>query len=498
MKIHLSQYELPKSGLAVILIDDSLKLPKILDHKDFKDAAKKALAASKNFKGKKGQMISFYPHGSSKLDKVLLVSVGKAAEVNAEVVQSIGGKIVAQLNAMELDSACILIDENKSIKMPLKDIFYHLAMGARLKNYNYDNYFVDKKAEHKIFVKGLGFHFKDADKCKATLAEVNSIVDGVFFTRDLVTTPPNVLYPETFATECKKLSKLGVKVKIMGEKELKKLGMNALLGVSQGSIREPRVVVMEWLGSKNKKATPVAFIGKGVTFDSGGISIKPSANMGDMKYDMGGAGTVTGLMHTLASRKAKVNAIGVIGIVENMPSGSAQRPSDVVVSMSGQTIEVDNTDAEGRLVLSDVLWYTQKTYKPKFMINLATLTGAIVIALGENCYAGLFSNNDDLAKKLEKSAEKSLEGVWRLPLKDFYDKQIDSVIADVRNTGNGRGAGSITAAQFLQRFVNKFPWAHLDIAGMAWDKAGTDTCPKGATGYGVRLLNQLVVDFYED
>lgn len=493
MKIHLSKYELPKSGLAIVLIDDSLKLPKILDHKDFKDSAKKALAVSKNFKGKKGQMLSFYPQSSSKLDRVLLVSVGKASEVSAEVMQSIGGKIVAYMNAMELAEGCVVID-----KMPLKDAFYHLAMGARLKNYNYDRYFVDKKAEHKIFVKELGFHFKDSEKCKAQLAEINAIVDGVFFTRDLVSTPPNILYPETFADECKKLSKLGVKVIIMDEKELKKLGMNALLGVAQGSIRNPRVVVMEWMGSKNKKATPIAFVGKGVTFDSGGISIKPATNMADMKYDMGGAGTVTGLMYALASRKAKVNVVGAIGIVENMPSGSAQRPSDVVVSMSGQTIEIDNTDAEGRLVLADMLWYTQLTYKPKFMINLATLTGAIVIALGENCYAGLFSNNEDLVKKLQKASENSLEGVWRLPLKDFYDKQIDSVIADVRNTGSGRGAGSITAAQFLQRFVNKYPWAHLDIAGMAWDKIGTDTCPKGATGYGVRLLNQLVRDSYED
>ena len=274
--------------------------------------------------------------------------------------------------------------------------------------------------------------------------------------------------------------------------------MNALLGVGVGSVRESHLVVMEWQGDpQGKKQKPIAFVGKGVTFDSGGISIKPATNMGDMKYDMAGAGAVTGLMKTLASRKAKVNAVGVIGIVENMPSGSAQRPSDVVISMSGQTIEVDNTDAEGRLVLADALWYTQSKFQPEFMINLATLTGAIVIALGENIYGGLFSNNEKLAEKLLKSAETSGECLWRMPLKDAYDKQINSEIADVKNTGNAKGGGSVTAAHFLQRFVNKFPWAHLDIAGMAWDKTGSDISAKGATGFGVRLLNQLVMDHFE-
>jgi len=255
---------------------------------------------------------------------------------------------------------------------------------------------------------------------------------------------------------------------------------------------------MEWNGSKSKSKAPVAFVGKGVTFDSGGISIKPAQGMADMKYDMAGAAAVTGAIYALAKRKAKVNAVGILGLVENMPSGTAQRPADVVKSMSGQTIEIDNTDAEGRLVLADALWYTQSKFKPQFMVNLATLTGAIVIALGENCYGGLFSNDDKLSNKLIKAGEVVNEKLWRFPLDDFYDKQINSEIADVRNTGTGRGAGSITAAQFLKRFVNKLPWAHLDIAGMAWDKGGNDICHKGATGYGVRLLNQLVADNFED
>jgi len=321
------------------------------------------------------------------------------------------------------------------------------------------------------------------------------VVEGVYLTRDVVTEPPNVLYPETLAARCKELEELGVVVEILNEKKMAKLGMGALLGVGQGSVRESFLVTMRWDGGPKNKA-PVAFVGKGVTFDTGGISLKPGPGMEEMKWDMGGSGTVLGLMKALAGRKAKVNAVGVVGLVENMPDGNAQRPGDVVTSMSGQTIEIHNTDAEGRLVLADALWYTQQEFKPQAMIDLATLTGAILIALG-NEYAGLFSNDDTLSAQLISAGQASGEPVWRMPLGDAYDKLLNSDCADMKNIG-GRNAGSITAAQFLQRFVKDTTWAHLDIAGMAWSSKDRPTVPKGATGYGVRLLDRFVSDVYEN
>jgi leucyl aminopeptidase len=300
------------------------------------------------------------------------------------------------------------------------------------------------------------------------------------------------------AERCKKLTSLGLKVDVLGPKEMQKLGFGALLGVAQGSVNEPRMVVMQWNGAGNGKKTkekPVAFIGKGVTFDTGGISIKPAGGMEDMKWDMAGAGTVVGLMAALAGRRAKVDAVGLVGLVENMPSGTAQRPGDVVKSYSGQTIEVINTDAEGRLVLADVIWYAQEKFDPKFMVDLATLTGAIIIGLGHE-HAGMFSNDDGLCQKLTAAGIATGEKVWRMPLDDAYDKQIKSEIADMKNIG-GRPAGSITAAQFIQRFVNKKPWAHLDIAGMAWSSKDSPCIPKGATAFGVRLLDRLVADHFE-
>jgi leucyl aminopeptidase len=322
------------------------------------------------------------------------------------------------------------------------------------------------------------------------------VADGVDLARDLVNEPANVLFPEEFARRVGALRKTGVAVEVLNIAAMKKLGMNALLGVGQGSVRESRVVVMRWDGGKKGDA-PVAFIGKGVCFDTGGISIKPAAGMEDMKGDMAGAACVTGLMQALAARKARVNAVGVIGLVENMPDGNAQRPGDIVKSMSGQTIEIINTDAEGRLVLADVLWYTAKKFKPKFMIDLATLTGAIIVALGhEN--AGLFSNDDKLADRLIKAGQDTGELVWRMPLAPEYDKQIDSRFADVKNTGGTRWAGAITAAQFLQRFVaDKIPWAHLDIAGTGMDSRQSEINRSWGSGWGIRLLDRVVLEFYE-
>lgn len=498
MDISFKKLELPKKGTAIFFVDEDLKLGSLLEKSKYKEHVKKAISVSSNFKGKKGQMIPIYAPQGGTLDKIVLLGVGKKGEVDPKVLKSMGGKVVNYANSTKISNVSVIIEDNNSWKkISPEEVVYNIALGAKLKDYSFNHYFVDKKEKHKTYIKKAEFYTAHDAKAKKDYKEIEAVTSGVFLTRDLVSQPANVLYPATFVKEIKKMTKLGVKVKVLDKKEMTKLGMGALLGVAQGSAQEPYLAIMEWNGGK-KGDQPIAFVGKGVTFDTGGISLKPSANMGDMKYDMGGAGTVTGLMHALAARNAKANVIGVVGLVENMPSGTAQRPGDVVKSMSGQTIEIDNTDAEGRLVLADALWYTQGKYKPKFMINLATLTGAIIIALGENIHAGLFSNNDTLAKNLASAAEKTHEGLWRMPLGQEYDDQINSVIADVKNTGQGRGAGSTTAAQFLQRFVNKVPWAHIDIAGMAWDKKGTgDLHPKGATGYGVRLLSQLVKDHYE-
>jgi leucyl aminopeptidase len=319
----------------------------------------------------------------------------------------------------------------------------------------------------------------------------------VFVTRDLVSEPANVIYPKSFVTRAKGLEKLGVKVSALGAAQMKKLGMGALIGVGQGSEREPQLLVLEWQGApKTKAKAPVAIVGKGVTFDTGGISIKPAAGMEDMKWDMGGAGVVVGLMRALAARKAKAAVVGICGLVENMPSGTAQRPGDIVTSMSGQTIEVLNTDAEGRLVLADALWYVQDKFKPRAIVDLATLTGAIIVALGHE-HAGLFCNDDTLCKQLLAAGKAVGEPVWRLPLGKGYDTLIDSEAADMKNIGN-RSAGSITAAQFLQRFVKEgTPWAHLDIAGVTWSAKDKPTVPKGGTAFGVRLLDHLIGENYE-
>jgi leucyl aminopeptidase len=322
-----------------------------------------------------------------------------------------------------------------------------------------------------------------------------AVAAGVEIARNLVNEPANTLFPVEFARRVATLAKLGVSVQTLDEKAMAKLGMGSLLGVGQGSEKQSRLVIMRWNGARGGKAKPIAFVGKGVCFDTGGISIKPAAGMEDMKGDMAGAACVTGLMLALASRKARVNAIGAIGLVENMPDGKAIRPGDILTSMSGQTIEVINTDAEGRLVLADVLWYVQSKFKPGFMIDLATLTGAIMVALGQE-RAGLFSNNDELAERLTEAGKATGEKVWRLPLDPAYDKLIDSKIADVKNTG-GRNGGSITAAQFLQRFVNGVPWAHLDIAGTAMGSPASEINRSWGSGWGVRLLDRLVADHYE-
>ena len=369
------------------------------------------------------------------------------------------------------------------------DEFFH---GAKLKSYSFRKYKSKKKNENYEISISTKQNILKFDSNK----RYNSLLQGINFTKDLVSEPGNILHPDEYAKRLKQLKKFGLKVNIYDKKKLKKLGMNALLGVGQGSIRGSYLVTIEWKGSKSTNK-PLAFVGKGVCFDTGGISLKPAKFMEDMTYDMAGSAVVVGLMKSLALRKAKINVIGVVGLVENMPGGNAQRPGDIVKSYSGKTIEILNTDAEGRLVLADALTFTEKKFKPKFMIDLATLTGAIIVSLGSE-YAGLFSNDDKLAGEIYNTGKKVDEKVWRMPLHKNYDKLINSKNADMQNINYVGGAGSTTAAQFLQRFiVNKTPWAHLDIAGMAFSKYGGALNSGGATGFGVRLLNKLIEDYYE-
>ena len=371
--------------------------------------------------------------------------------------------------------------------------FNYFIHGLKIKSYEF-NLYKGKKKKNLFLIEAC---INRSKKDIANIQKFNSIETGVNFARDLVSEPPNVLFPKEYVNRLLKLKKIGIKVTVYNESKMKKLGMNSLLGVGEGSSKESFLVTLEYYGNKKNRNKIFSFVGKGVCFDTGGISLKPARFMEEMKYDMAGSAVVSGLMQSLALRKAKINVVGVVGLVENMPGGNAQRPGDIVKSYSGKTIEVLNTDAEGRLVLADALTFTEKKFKPKFIIDLATLTGAIIVSLGEE-YAGLFSNNDELSEKLYKVGLEVNEKVWRLPLNKNYDKLINSSIADVQNINYSGGAGSITAAQFLQRFILKnTPWVHLDIAGMAFSKKAANLNPSGATGFGVRLLNQLIDKYYE-
>lgn len=498
MDIRFSKPELPKSGVLVLLVGQELSLSTQAEKldKSLGGAISKAVSAGE-FKGKTGQCFSVMGNIDGLERIVLLGTGGGDSAVEKELdIQNLGGKLCVYLNQVKVKKASVLLEEGLA-GFALDFVAANLAYGLQLRGYRFDKYFTKKKDEDKPSLATVSFRVADNKEAEAKYEKLARIADGVFMTRDVVSEPPNILYPESYAKLCRELKTLGIKVEVLGEKEMRKLGMGALLGVGQGSVRESQLVVMQWNGAPKKDSRkPIAFVGKGVTFDTGGISIKPALNMDDMKYDMAGSGAVVGLMKALAGRQARVNAVGVIGLVENMPDGAAQRPGDIVTSMSGQTIEVLNTDAEGRLVLADALWYTQDRFQPRFMINLATLTGAIVISLGDQ-YAGLFSNNDEVSEQLIDAGKEVGENLWRFPLTKEYDKQIDSKVADMQNIGGGRGAGSITAGQFLQRFVNDTPWAHLDIAGMAWAKKAEDLIPEGASGFGVRLLDRLVAKYYE-
>jgi leucyl aminopeptidase len=483
-------------------------------------------AGAIKFKAKEQSALDIVAPSGFIADRLLVIGTGptgeepakahgkaaKTGEANAEAQKSdvqekpadyvgLGGSVLGRLGAGA--SALVAFD----LPRPPKDAAAaaaEFAEGMRLRDYKFDTYKTKKKDDDDAAGTEISVAVDDPAAARREAKSRDAEAEGVVIARTLVNEPANVLYPEEFARRAAELEKLGVEVKILDEGDMRQLGMGALLGVGQGSDRESRMVIMRWRGTKGgkdsakdgAKSRPVAFVGKGVCFDSGGISIKPAGGMEDMKGDMAGAACVVGLMHALAARKAKVDAIGAIGLVENMPGANAQRPGDIVKSMSGQTIEVINTDAEGRLVLADVLWYVQDKYKPQFMVDLATLTGAVLVALGQE-HAGLFSNNDELSERLAIAGKETNEKVWRLPLGAAYDKLIDSKFADMKNTG-GRHGGSITAAQFLQRFVNGTPWAHLDIAGTGMNSPASDTNQSWASGYGVRLLDRLVAKYYEN
>jgi leucyl aminopeptidase len=455
----------------------------------------KKIAASAAFEGKRGQVLDLVAPPNLEATRLLVLGSGEpdAVGFSATAYADRGGSLMAKLIANRIEDVSVYLDGEDMTPEAVAEI----AAGLRLRHYRFDKYRGQPSVEknnggpEKLSVT---LHVTDKAAADRAIADRMATVEGTLLARDLVNEPANELGPLEFAEIASGLGVEGVEIEVLTPEQLKKLGMRALLAVAQGSVRPARLVVMQWHGGK-KGDKPIAFVGKGVVFDTGGISIKPAASMENMKGDMGGAAAVTGLMKTLALRKARVNVVGVIGLVENMPDGNATRPGDIIKAMSGTTIEVINTDAEGRLVLSDALWYTQDRFKPKFMINLATLTGAIMVALG-NDHAGLFSNNDDLAVHLLQAGLNSGEKLWRMPLGPAYDKMIESQFADIKNTG-GRHAGSITAAQFLQRFVNDVPWAHLDIAGTAFGTTANEINTGWAPGFGVALLDKLVRDHYE-
>ncbi|BBK41728.1 putative cytosol aminopeptidase [Allostella vacuolata] len=495
MEIRFANAAPPKSGGLVLPVHEGRVLTEA--GRAIDEATGGALTRameSSRFAGKKDQQLVVAAPAGLPLTRIVLIGLGKPADADAARFQALGGQAVAAFNAAGDKEGTILLDGIADEKADLADAAAEAAFGARMRSYRFDKYRTTEKADKKPTLARLTVAATNA--AKRAYAAREAVADGVFLTRDLVSEPGNVIYPETLADAAKALKKDGVEVEVLDEKAIRKLGMGALIGVAVGSVRPPRVVVMQWNGGRKGDA-PVAFVGKGVTFDTGGISIKPAAGMEDMKWDMAGAGVVIGLMRALARREAPVNAVGVVALVENMPSGAAQRPGDIVTSMSGQTIEVLNTDAEGRLILADACWYCQDRFKPTAMINLATLTGAIIVALGDR-HAGLFSNNDELSERLAAAGTAVGERLWRLPLDEYYDKQIDSDCADVKNIAANRGAGSIIGAQFIQRFVNDVPWAHLDIAGVTWSKSDTAITPKGATAFGLRLLDRLVADHYEN
>jgi leucyl aminopeptidase len=492
LKIGFTSFDAAR-GVLVVFCAEGLKFgpatQKILS--PISDHLRRAAAVDR-FTGKIGSTLNIIAPTGLNAPRLIVVGIGKERDLKDRDLVRLGGVAAGAVPGAAAQATIVTEFAAGALK---GDQIANLVLGARLRAYRFDRYKTKRKEGDERPAKAeINFASANPAAAEKAWAGAAGLADGVVLARDLVNEPANVLYPGEFARRASDLRKLGVLVEVLDVAAMKKLGMGALLGVGQGSAHESKLVVMRWNGGK-RGADPIAFVGKGVCFDSGGISIKPAQGMEDMKGDMAGAACVVGLMRALARRKAKVNVVGAIGLVENMPDGKAQRPGDIVTTMSGQTVEVINTDAEGRLVLADVLHYVNKRFKPRFMIDLATLTGAIIVALGQE-YAGMFSNDDKLAERLVKAGEATGERVWRMPLGPEYDKMIDSKFADVKNTG-GRWGGSITAAQFIQRFVSKTPWVHLDIAGTALGSPQTDINKSWSSGWGVHLLDRLVGDYYE-
>lgn len=498
MQISFSPINLPKTGVIVLLARQSAMLGETGQEADNAlDGALSRLIKIGRFRGEKGQIAELAAPNLGRATRILIAGVGKPGDLSLADMEALGGNVVARLLSSGEKSISIVVDEFEDCALKISDMAAHAAMGAQLRTYRFDKYRTTLKDDAQTSLERLTVLSRSSGRAESLYRAHADVLDGVFFTRDLVSEPANILTPIEFANRLEPLSDLGVTVTILGPEQMLDMGMGSLMGVAQGSDNPPRLVAMEYRGpGTGKNSKPVCFVGKGVTFDTGGISLKPPGGMEDMKWDMGGAGIVSGAMMALAKRKANAHVVGIVGLVENMPSAKAQRPGDVVTTMSGQTVEVINTDAEGRLVLADAMHYAQETFNPRCIIDLATLTGAIIVSLGHE-HGGLFSNDDALSEALLAAGKTTGDALWRLPLGAAYDAQINSPIADMKNVG-GRDAGSITAAQFLQRFVkNGLPWAHLDVAGMCWTKKDSPLYPKGATGYGVRLLDQLVRDIAE-
>jgi leucyl aminopeptidase len=499
LEVQFQPLSAASASTTVLLAGEELALgaaARGLDERMKGGLAKAAKAAA--FTGKARTAIEILAPAGIDAQRLILAGSGSATSELDRL--RLGGFAFAQIAARKTESAGIVADPADPGEASAEAFAADLAFGALLRSYAFDKYRTRKKednsdSEPQDGLRKLTIQCARPDAAARAFAGRKALAAGVFLARDLVNEPANALGPVEFAERMRELAGSGLAVEVLEEEQLVALKMDALLAVGQGSARPSRVVVLQWQGAKSKRAKTLCFVGKGVCFDTGGISIKPGAGMEDMKGDMGGAACVAGLMLALATRKAAVNAVGLIGLTENMPSGTAQRPGDIVTSMSGQTIEVLNTDAEGRLVLADVLWYAQERFKPRFIVDLATLTGAIIVALGKE-YAGMFCNDHKLATELDVAGEATGEKVWRMPLAKAYDKLIDSKTADMKNIG-GRHGGAITAAQFLQRFIKDTPWAHLDVAGTAFDSARNEINQSWGSGWGVRLLDRLVADNYE-
>jgi leucyl aminopeptidase len=479
-----------KTAIAVLAFEDGEFSPaaEAID-KEMSGQLKRAIAASR-FKGAMGQTVPILAPAGVAAGRVVVIGAGKQSAFDEKAAETAGAHAWNATKDTGAESLLLLMPGAGP------DRPAHAGFGIQLASYRFDRHRTTEKPEKKPSVKKVSIAAADPKATAKAHKTLSGLADAICYARDLVSEPANILYPVEYAKRVKELSKLGLEIEVLGEKEMTKLGMGSLLGVGQGSVRESQLVVMQWKGAKDAKAAPIAFVGKGVCFDTGGISLKPAEGMEEMITDMAGSAAVVGAMYALAARKAKVNAVGILGLVENMPDANAQRPGDVVKSMSGQTIEVINTDAEGRLVLADAVWYCQDRFKPKFVIDLATLTGAIVVALGKDL-AGVYCTDEDLAANLMAASKASDDVLWRMPLPAQYDKLIESHVADMKNIGPRYG-GSITAAMFIKRFTNGVAWAHIDMASTAWRPNSTvATIPSGASGFGVRLLDRLSADFYE-